>query len=1197
MGKKAPKPSTPTFDTTQKPIECNTPQHNLEYSYDDAITLRANLINYKDKFINSDPPTRAEAEEGISQLFYSMIHQDNLLLQYIGNVASSLLSFDGKTLSSFDTNTFNTKFRPFLRCLAISLKYDTIHDFTTARGTDSCKHKKETVIGIKMDPDPPFSTWMDSPLAANVSHFKDKLKIAVEKKYPTDNAAKTFIDSELILPNLLVDLNDPSVLRNAVAEIKKCSYIITDIGIKKDVLVLAKICNPYTCYRSIFSMIDSAGQQMGKEKITFFIKLRGQVFLYNIGLIFFQSFYVIMKDEQKRNNLSSYYLYISIPNNHIRSFDDFQKKDKPYNLHISHDSDGNIINDDTTCITTVGGDKNCFAVPSACKYLYISVDKSFLNVLYSENNTEKPYVHNAIFCIMKGYGDFGQLFLVQLMSSLHTIHRFFVDDDAVSKRFYNLNKYNFCYNPLYENCILETNDTYLMKIAYVCQTNFITATKYHKYYFIKKGPPTAITNIPTLLAKLADKNIKSKIPGMFPPDILTTLTSLNINTYGGTLHGPSYDSERLPYLVRVGGTFTTNFTTESVPELLGWVLNSSELYLPMETGESLHNSIRAILTSYDKGYVFGFLSDGYGVPVVPIEDPDFYLKPKIEVLTVLEDIYITIKEHTFQLYFIKLKSIDKVEVEGMKYVSFSFEIRRNGVEIDVRTKVINTYDKIFDFYDEIYSSYLDVADIDASISFMETMMNNNLLNILLLKDPNLQPTFPNPNDVQHLIDYLNFHKRYCKRLESILVFFDNFLKDTLLKTYLFSEQTQLCRAFSAELTKFLPILRENHINRFRLYLKDLLTYVKVQCDYLKERFHSTNHIEYLFTNIIDLLQLYIEEIDEYYNKILGFLNKCAPVVGGKKYKENSELQPSQKIYNNLQYGGDDSEFYNFVTSLSGKLNKRYEKIDIDEIDSEVIKAIPDQSRVKNMLAVVINTMVNIIDKMNKTKGEGSIMKTSALSLTKWQQKKHRGFDRRVSMTAGGGNYSKIDELKLDKSIKKYINILGKKRRIYTKIGSKKEYIKTKNHFVLIKDFIKLHSKSSIKPSKTIKDTKLPKPKSKPKVNKASQEDINISPKPKSKPNVNKVSQEAQKDINISPKPKSKPNVNKVSQEAQKDINISPKPKSKPKVNKASQEAQKDINISPKPKSKPKVNKASQEAQKDINISPKSKSKPKVNKVK
>ena len=46
-------------------------------------------------------------------------------------------------------------------------------------------------------------------------------------------------------------------------------------------------------------------------------------------------------------------------------------------------------------------------------------------------------------------------------------------------------------------------------------------------------------------------------------------------------------------------------------------------------------------------------------------------------------------------------------------------------------------------------------------------------------------------------------------------------------------------------------------------------------------------------------------------------------------------------------------------------------------------------------------------------------------------------------------------------------------------GSMEEYIKTKNHFVLIKDFIKLHSKSSIKPSKTIKDTKLPKSKPKP----------------------------------------------------------------------------------------------------------------------
>jgi len=572
----------------------------------------------------------------------------------------------------------------------------------------------------------------------------------------------------------------------------------------------------------------------------------------------------------------------------------------------------------------------------------------------------------------------------------------------------------------------------------------------------------------------------------------------------------------------------------------------------------------------------------------------------------------------------------------------------------------------------------DIASYSKVKEFINLLYGKRILDVFFeLNIP--QQIYTVDRDYLLVIEFLNKDILTCKELESKLEFLGDFYKDILkiakiekesfekdelihlflrhIDTYIesvkkYQQNIKVNIIQNTKLRKFLDQMCRGRSNKQGKTIQKgggIELYIPIE-----KNIKGEYAIIESFININNLLDIRIEEIKELRNLI------PQQQGGGKKHKNNSKITSSQKIYNNLQKtsqlrlkGGtiiDDyekimNEYYDNISDINNKLNLRLiaafymEKNILYNLETtfDFINAIKKEEKsndrigrhqtVRGRSETVRVRRKSISSRSRSRSRNRSIKKSTHLTPESIVIGKYLLSDPDESRTSmartlrGGVKYSKTYELKLDKSIKKYINILGRKRRIYTKLSSKKEYIKDKNQFVLIKDFIKLYSKNSIKPSKTIKDTKLstlskpkvnkvsqeaqkdinisPKPKSKPKVNKVSREaqkDINLSPKPKSKPKVNKVSQEAQKDINLSPKPKSKPKVNKVSREAQKDINLSPKPKSKPKVNKVSQEAQKDINLSPKPKSKPKVNKVSQEAQKDINLSPKPKSKPKVNKV-
>jgi hypothetical protein len=815
-----------------------------------------------------------------------------------------------------------------------------------------------------------------------------------------------------------------------------------------------------------------------------------------------------------------------------------------------------------------------------------------------------------------------------------------------------------------------------MKIAFVCQANFITATPNQRFYYFDKGIQLIIGNAINFFKLLKFSNSKNIIQ-----------TVVGAAHVGAILqHGGGCKYTNNKYKKGGSGTSATEAGVEArVEEEVGVETGVEE-----EAGVEARPIERDFLDNLPdvdyvefKSYAYNenernknekiekILTLSFSDEPEDIKPGEHLTEPLTEPLIIHYDkfknyietlnlLYDTIKVHTFQLYEIEFKINEnnivvfqlKNKIEGNNYE----EIYTYETEYDLETFL--TSDDCEETYKKIYSMLSDIASYSKVKEFINLLYGKHILDLFFeLNIP--QQIYTVDRDYLLVIEFLNKDILTCKELESKLEFLGDFYKDILKIAKIAKEifeKDELIHLFlrhidtyiesvkvyqqnikdniikNTELQKFLDQMYRGRINKQRKTTqKDggIELYIPIE-----KNIKGEYAIIESFININNLLDIRIEEIKELRNLI------PQQQGGGKKHKNDSKVTLSQKIYNNLQKtsqlrlkGGtkiDDyekimNEYYDNISDINNKLNLRLiaafymEKNILYNLETtfDFINAIKKEEKSNDRIGrhqtvrgrsetvrseTVRGRRKSISSRSRSRSRNRSIKKSTHLTPESIVIGKYLLSDPDESRTSmartlrGGVKYSKTYELKLDKSIKKYINILGRKRRIYTKLSSKKEYIKDKNQFVLIKDFIKLYSKNSIKPSKTIKDTKLS-TLPKPKVNKVSQEaqkDINISPKPKSKPKVNKVSQEAQKDINISPKPKSKPKVNKVSQEAQKDINISPKPKSKPKVNKVSQEAQKDINISPKPKSKPKVNKVSQEAQKDINLSPKSK--PKVNKV-
>ena len=309
--------------------------------------------------------------------------------------------------------------------LSKSIRFDTEHDFGTgASGTrDNCK------------------TVLVQNCVKSVLQGEQSLKQYVQEKLdPITDCCEQ--DTNDISNQCIKDLND-------------INYIIKDTPLKGLAKVAMNMSGGKDIYRGISSSIDPAGcrkKKDGEYSVADLINFDKELFIYNIGLIFYQSFYNVFVDRK-------FCMWISITNNR----NDFDTN-KRFNIHIVNYSDQR---EHYEIKDVLGGANSLFSPQNICRFLNSKI-KVILNAY--PNIPEDYEFLRGFQLVMKGYGDFGQLFWTMYLYYTSNLHQlgFYIQEPSM---------------PFYYNCILTTIDTYLAAIGSVLNAPIILGTdvEYHKY--------------------------------------------------------------------------------------------------------------------------------------------------------------------------------------------------------------------------------------------------------------------------------------------------------------------------------------------------------------------------------------------------------------------------------------------------------------------------------------------------------------------------------------------------------------------------------------------------------------------------------------------------------------------------------------------------------------------------------------------
>ena len=150
-----------------------------------------------------------------------------------------------------------------------------------------------------------------------------------------------------------------------------------------------------TLYKAISSMIDPAGCSSKEHSVAYEMNSIFELYIYNIGLIFYQCFY---------NDLDEWLIWISIDDNFLSN--------KKFSLVVLEKITGK-----QHVITVTGGGNSTFSAQKVCNFLkknFTEFTKAHKN-FPANNNLIRGYQ-----LVMKGYGDFGQLFWTTFLYYIST---------------------------------------------------------------------------------------------------------------------------------------------------------------------------------------------------------------------------------------------------------------------------------------------------------------------------------------------------------------------------------------------------------------------------------------------------------------------------------------------------------------------------------------------------------------------------------------------------------------------------------------------------------------------------------------------------------------------------------------------------------------------------------------------------------
>jgi len=317
--------------------------------------------------------------------------------------------------------------------LIIAIPYDQSHDFDDSR----CKNSSGSLLTPCYTPD---------------SHTGINEKLDAEKEDNTDVREITTPNDVAIFQNLGYYSEDTALHGMA-------KYVFN--------MIYSKLKQ----YRTISNVLDAAGCSYDKnDSILDIIKKDYEIVIYNIGLIFYQGFFKNICD-------SNSFIYVDIVANKL----DFIK-DKKYNLYyhkinpagtVSPASPASIV------ITLTSGQSGDFSVNKICRTLtdYNNKTQLLSHLITHVRNSD---VIKSIYMLMKGYGDFGQMFYMIFIYYLDIPNNNFKGNcclTTVDKFLANIAIKVQCPfvlgTPNYALCLLNTDDKFKKKVFGVAYNEFI----------------------------------------------------------------------------------------------------------------------------------------------------------------------------------------------------------------------------------------------------------------------------------------------------------------------------------------------------------------------------------------------------------------------------------------------------------------------------------------------------------------------------------------------------------------------------------------------------------------------------------------------------------------------------------------------------------------------------------------------------
>ena len=332
--------------------------------------------------------------------------------------------------------------------LSRAIIYDTEHDFGSGSSRGNCKND---VIKSCLSSFQKLKNYTSGGIIPSLNDYAINF-FSNNRKPVWLNDITTF--------NNCADLAYPdSIDKEAIKNLSDIKYYLQDSAVHKKAKTAFLMSGGKTIYRAISSAIDPAGCKNEKQheyNVADHVNIKYELIILNISLIFYQNFYTIFQHLQK-------FFYMEISSNR----NDF-KMNKRFNINIINLNDGT-----GSQITNVIGGSNCnYSPQKICDIL--STKKSSMDKLLKKyynniplNDPPRDYLFaRALQLILKGHGDFGQIFWSMFLYYTH--------NDRLPSDFYQNINANF--QKFYNNCLIQTGDKYFACISAILKAPVLIGT-------------------------------------------------------------------------------------------------------------------------------------------------------------------------------------------------------------------------------------------------------------------------------------------------------------------------------------------------------------------------------------------------------------------------------------------------------------------------------------------------------------------------------------------------------------------------------------------------------------------------------------------------------------------------------------------------------------------------------------------------